>query len=245
MKLTIGHIYPDLLNLYGDRGNIQSFVKRLEWRGIEAEVISFLTEDEIDFSKVDLVLLGGGSEREQETACTMLRKYSSDFKAFIEDNGVVLAVCGGFEMLGKYYFNKAGKVEGLNVLDITSDWQEEKKIGNISLECPLSTVPVYGFENHVCKIDIGSYTPFAKIMHGHGNADDGNEGLIYKNVIATSVSGPLLPKNPQISDYLLERALSRKYKEEVHLDPLPDELEKFTNEQVAPLFTKKVLLSRM
>ena len=95
MKLTIGHLYPDLLNLYGDRGNIQCFRKRLEWRGIEAEVIPFLSGDEIDFTKLDIVLLGGGSDREQELVCGFLQDIKDDFKNYVEDGGVVLAVCGG------------------------------------------------------------------------------------------------------------------------------------------------------
>lgn len=103
MKLTIGHLYPDLLNLYGDRGNIQCFRKRLNWRGIEAEVIPVLSGDNIDFSKLDIVLLGGGSDREQELVCGYLKEIRKDFKEYVEDNGVVLAVCGGYQLLGKYY----------------------------------------------------------------------------------------------------------------------------------------------
>ena len=103
MKLTIGHLYPDLLNLYGDRGNIQCFRKRLEWRGIEAEVIPFLSGDKIDFSCLDIVLLGGGSDREQELVCGYLKDIRDDFKQYVEKGGVVLAVCGGYQLLGKYY----------------------------------------------------------------------------------------------------------------------------------------------
>ena len=103
MKLTIGHLYPDLLNLYGDRGNIQCFRKRLEWRVIEAEVIPFLAGDEIDFTKLDIVLLGGGSDREQELVCGFLQNIKEDFRIYVEDGGVGLAVCGGYQLLGKNY----------------------------------------------------------------------------------------------------------------------------------------------
>lgn len=95
MKLTIGHLYPDLLNLYGDRGNIACLMKRCIWRGIEAETIEFNTGDKIDFSKLDIVLLGGGSDREQAIVCKSLLEIQSEFKDYVEDGGVVIAVCGG------------------------------------------------------------------------------------------------------------------------------------------------------
>ena len=130
-KLTIGHLYPDLLNLYGDRGNIQCFRKRLEWRGMEAEVIPFLSGEKIDFSKLDIVLLGGGSDREQELVCGFLKDIKDDFKAYVEDGGVVLAVCGGYQLLGKYYKTNKKTIEGLSILDITTEWQPERLIRNI------------------------------------------------------------------------------------------------------------------
>ena len=147
-KLTIGHLYPDLLNLYGDRGNIQCFRKRLEWRGMEAEVIPFLSGEKIDFSKLDIVLLGGGSDREQELVCGFLKDIKDDFKAYVEDGGVVLAVCGGYQLLGKYYKTNKKTIEGLSILDITTEWQPERLIRNIVLNSPLFEQPVVGFENH-------------------------------------------------------------------------------------------------
>ena len=148
MKLTIGHLYPDLLNLYGDRGNIQCFRKRLEWRGMEAEVIPFLSGDSIDFSKLDIVLLGGGSDREQEIVCNYLKDIQTDFQSFVEKDGVVLAVCGGYQLLGKYYKTDKKTIEGLSILDITTEWQPERLIRNIVLNSPLFDTPVVGFENH-------------------------------------------------------------------------------------------------
>ena len=125
MKLTIGHLYPDLLNLYGDRGNIQCFRKRLEWRGMEAEVIPFLSGDKIDFSKLDIVLLGGGSDREQELVCKYLLEIKDDFKDYVENNGVVLAVCGGYQLLGKSYKTKDKLIEGLGILNITTEYEPD------------------------------------------------------------------------------------------------------------------------
>ena len=221
MKLTIGHLYPDLLNLYGDRGNIQCFRKRLEWRGMEAEVIPFLSGDSIDFSKLDVVLLGGGSDREQEIVCGFLKDIRDDFKNYVEDDGVVLAVCGGYQLLGKYYKTDKKTIEGL-------------------LNSPLFETPVVGFENHGGRTYIGDHTPFGKVFYGLGNTGkSGYEGVVYKNVIATYLHGPLLPKNPQVCDYLLERALKRKYGPDVTLEPLPDELEHKANSYIVDRYSDK------
>ena len=245
MKLTIGHLYPDLLNLYGDRGNIQCFRKRLEWRGIEAEVIPFLSGDEIDFSRLDIVLLGGGSDREQELVCGYLKNIRDDFKKYVEEGGVVLAVCGGYQLLGKYYKTRTETIEGLAILDITTEWEPERLVKNIILNSPLFDMPVVGFENHGGRTYIGDHTPFGKVFFGYGNTGkSGYEGVVYKNVIATYLHGPLLPKNPQVCDYLLERALKRKYGEDVRLEPLPDELERSANSYIADRYSDKKYVLR-
>ena len=239
-KLTIGHLYPDLLNLYGDRGNIQCFRKRLEWRGMEAEVIPFLSGDAVDFSGLDIVLLGGGSDREQELVCGYLKEIREDFKAYVEDGGVVLAVCGGYQLLGKYYKTEKKTIEGLSILDITTEWKPERLIRNIVLNSPLFEQPVVGFENHGGRTYIGNHTPFGKVFYGLGNTGkSGYEGVVYKNVIATYLHGPLLPKNPQVCDYLLEKALQRKYGPDTRLEPLPDELEKKANGYIVNRYSDK------
>ena len=245
MKLTIGHLYPDLLNLYGDRGNIQCFRKRLEWRVIEAEVIPFLSGDEIDFSRLDIVLLGGGSDREQELVCGYLKNIRDDFKKYVEEGGVVLAVCGGYQLLGKYYKTRTETIEGLAILDITTEWEPERLVKNIILNSPLFDMPVVGFENHGGRTYIGDHTPLGKVFFGYGNTGkSGYEGVVYKNVIATYLHGPLLPKNPQVCDYLLERALKRKYGEDVRLEPLPDELERSANSYIADRYSDKKYVLR-
>lgn len=240
MKLTIGHLYPDLLNLYGDRGNIQCFRKRLEWRRIEAEVIPFLSGDKIDFSCLDIVLLGGGSDREQELVCGYLKDIRDDFKQYVEKGGVVLAVCGGYQLLGKYYKTQTKTIEGLAILDITTEWEPERLVKNIILDSPLFDMPVVGFENHGGRTYIGKHTPLGKVFFGYGNTGkSGYEGVVYKNVIATYLHGPLLPKNPQVCDYLLERALKRKYGGDVELAPLADELERSANSYIAERYSDK------
>ncbi len=240
MKLTIGHLYPDLLNLYGDRGNIQCFRKRLEWRGIEADVVPFLSGDKIDFTKLDIVLLGGGSDREQELVCGFLKDIREDFKTYVEEGGVVLAVCGGYQLLGKYYRTDKKTIEGLSILDITTEWQSERLIRNIVLNSPLFKQPVVGFENHGGRTYIGDHTPFGKVFYGLGNTGkSGYEGVVYKNVIATYLHGPLLPKNPQVCDYLLEKALKKKYGPEAELAPLEDELERKANQYIVSRYSDK------
>ena len=238
-KLTIGHLYPDLLNLYGDRGNIQCFRKRLEWRGMEAEVIPFLSGEKIDFSKLDIVLLGGGSDREQEIVCGFLKDIKDDFKAYVEDGGVVLAVCGGYQLLGKYYKTNKKTIEGLSILDITTEWQPERLIRNIVLNSPLFEQPVVGFENHGGRTYIGDHTPFGKVFYGLGNTGkSGYEGVVYKNVIGTYLHGPLLPKNPQLADLLISRALEKKYGKKIELEKLDDSEEQEANSYIFHRFVK-------
>lgn len=240
MKLTIGHLYPDLLNLYGDRGNIQCFRKRLEWRGFEAEVIPFLSGDSIDFCNLDIVLLGGGSDREQELVCGHLKDIQKDFKDYVEQDGVVLAVCGGYQLLGKYYKTDKKMIEGLSILDITTEWAPERLIRNIVLNSPLFDTPVVGFENHGGRTYIGSHKPFGKVFYGLGNTGkSGFEGVIYKNVIGTYLHGPLLPKNPHVCDYLLERALKRKYGDHITLEVLSDKLEHLANGYITERYSDK------
>ena len=240
MKLTIGDLYPDRLNQYGDRGNTQCFRRRLEWRGLEAEVIPFLSGDKIDFSCLDIVLLGGGSDREQELVCGYLKDIRDDFKQYVEEGGVVLAVCGGYQLLGKYYKTQTKTIEGLAILDITTEWEPERLVKNIILDSPLFDMPVVGFENHGGRTYIGKHTPLGKVFFGYGNTGkSGYEGVVYKNVIATYLHGPLLPKNPQVCDYLLERALKRKYGGDVELAPLADELERSANSYIAERYSDK------
>ena len=238
-KLTIGHLYPDLLNLYGDRGNIQCFRKRLEWRGMEAEVIPFLSGEKIDFSKLDIVLLGGGSDREQMIVCQKLQEIQSDFKEYVEDGGVVIAVCGGYQLLGKYYKTEEGVIQGLDLVDLYTEQGEGRLIDNIVLQSDLVSMPVVGFENHGGRTYINGNKPFGKVLYGSGNdGESGYEGVVYKNVIGTYLHGPLLPKNPEVCDWLLARALERKYGS-ADLSPLDDSQEKEANAYVYERFLGK------
>ena len=164
MKITIGHLYPDLLNLYGDRGNIQCLMKRCLWRGIEAETIAFELGDKIDFSKLDIVLLGGGSDREQMLVCEKLKEIQKDFKAYVEDNGVVIAICGGYQLLGNYYKTDQGMIEGLKLVDMSTEQGKGRLIGNIVMQSDLFDMPIVGFENHGGRTTIGNNKPLGKVL---------------------------------------------------------------------------------
>lgn len=239
MKITIGHLYPDLLNLYGDRGNIQCLMKRCLWRGIEAETIAFELGDKIDFSKLDIVLLGGGSDREQMLVCEKLKEIQKDFKAYVEDNGVVIAICGGYQLLGNYYKTDQGMIEGLKLVDMSTEQGKGRLIGNIVMQSNLFDMPIVGFENHGGRTTIGNNKALGKVLSGYGNdGQSGEEGVVYKNVIGTYLHGPLLPKNPHLADLLISRALEKKYGKKIELEKLDDSEEQEANSYIFHRFVK-------
>ena len=242
-KLTIGHLYPDLLNLYGDWGNIIALKKRCEWRGIEFEVKSFELTDEIDFAALDIVFLGGGSDREQKIVCERLRSIQSDFSEYVENNGVVVAVCGGYQLLGHYYKLGDEEISGLSILDIYTEAGSPRLIGNVVVEfdCGEHHFEVVGFENHGGRTYINNHTPMGKVKFGFGNnGKDSVEGVLYKNVIGTYLHGPLFPKNPELADFVLTNALKKAYPETfVELLPLDDGLEQKAKDTVINRFSRE------
>lgn len=240
MKLKLLHLYPDLLNLYGDKGNIECIRKRLEWRGIECEVVPYTCESTgFDLTDVDIVFIGGGSDREQKIVCTRLLEHKKQLSEYVENNGTLIAVCGGYQLLGKYYKLADETIEGLDILDITTEQGKGRLIGNIVLKTDFIEQPIVGFENHGGRTYIGNHTPLGKVIFGNGNSDGcGNEGVHYRNVIATYLHGPLLPKNPQLCDYILTNALKKKYPEFEELAPLGDELENIANGYIVEKYAK-------
>lgn len=220
--LRICHLYYDILNLYGDNGNIRTMEKRLEWRGIGSEVdrISF---GEMDLSReYDIIFIGGGQDFEQEILVKDLFQYKADWlKGEIEKGTVILAICGGYQMLGKYYEAADGtKVDFLGGIDVYTTASTKRMIGNFIYEYTKEngeSFEIVGFENHNGQTWLGdSVKPMGKIVKGYGNnGEDGTEGARYNNVFATYSHGPLLPKNARIADELLGIAFKRKYGEEL------------------------------
>ena len=239
MKLQITHLYPDLLNLYGDRGNIQCMVMRCRWRGIEAEVTECRLGDSVDFLHSDIILLGGGSDREQQIVCTRLQDIREEFHAYVEDGGTVLAVCGGYQLLGHYYDTAEGRMKGLSLVDLYTEQGSPRLISNIVLRNKDLPYEIVGFENHGGRTFIGDNRPFGEVLYGAGNnGSDGQEGVLYKNVVGTYLHGPLLPKNPHVCDLLLTSALERKYGK-TELLPLDDALEREANRCILERVLKK------
>lgn len=238
-KIVIGHLYPALLNLYGDSGNIASLTKRCEWRGIEAEVRTYDVGDEIDFEQLDIILLGGGSEREEKLVCEALKAQKMKLKTYIEESGVLLAVCGGYQMLGTSYETADETVEGLGLLDVRAIYDKERLMGNAVVKSELADMPLVGFENHNGRMQIGSYQALGQVVSGKGNdGESGTEGVVYKNTIGTYLYGPFLPKNPQLCDWLLQKALEKKYGA-FELETLDDTMEKEANAYMVKRFGQK------
>lgn len=222
--LHIAHLYPDLLNLYADKGNIQTLRMRCEWRGIDVQISSVPAGEKPDLASYDLVLLGGGSDREQALVAQTLLTSRDELSSAIEDGLPLLAICGGYQLLGSYYQSADGvKVPGLALLDLVTEAAAPRLTGNIAVETE-SCGLVVGFENHAGRTT-HHHSPLGRVRSGYGNnGQDGMEGVRYKNVFGTYIHGPLLPKNPQLADGVLAAARSYRGIDEP-LEPLDDTLE--------------------
>lgn len=215
--LKICHLYPDVLNLYGDRGNVTAIKKRLEWRGIGCEIVNANIGDKTDLRDCDIFFIGGGQDFEQGVLLKDIASGKGDaIKDAIESGKVFLAICAGYQILGKYYKTHTGEVcDFIGALDIYTVGQKKRMIGNYVYECELGgrKTEIVGFENHSGKTYLGEgVRPFGKILYGNGNnSEDKTEGARYKNVYATYAHGPVLPKNPYFTDELIRVALKNKY----------------------------------
>ena len=242
--LVIAHLFPDLLNLYGDGGNVKVLERRARERGIPVEVRRVNHGEHVDLAGVDLVFLGGGPDREQRLASEDLMRMRDDLHAYVEDDGVLLAICGGFQILGHEWLLGEEVVKGLGLVDMTTErapgGSGNRLIGNIALRSPLADLAVVGYENHAGRTHLGTgVEAFGDVASstGYGNNDsDKRDGVRYKNVVGTYLHGPLLPKNPQVADALLIRALERRARRAgvpaPELAPLDDAVENAANEYV-------------
>ncbi|MDD4237782.1 MAG: glutamine amidotransferase [Desulfotomaculaceae bacterium] len=212
--LQVGHLYPELLNLYGDRGNIITFVQRCRWRNIPVSVRAINLGEPVNFKDYDFVLLGGGSDREQNLIAADLLKHRDEFAAAIEDGLVVLAICGGYQLLGKYYLTLDHEnIPGLDILDFYTRAGDKRLVGNVAVEVNMGgkKFSIAGFENHSGQTYLGNIQPLGRILAGGGNNGvDGLEGARYKNVFCSYLHGPLLPKNARLTDQLITLALARR-----------------------------------
>ena len=216
-ELKICHLYPDILNLYGDRGNIICMQKRMEWRGIQTEVTGISVGDKLNVNDYDLIFIGGGQDFEQEVLLKDLASgKAADIRAAVEDEKVFLAICGGYQMLGNYYKTWDGvQCDFIGALDLYTVGDKERMIGNYMYQMDDADggMTVVGFENHSGKTYLSDKVrPMGKVLAGYGNnGKDGTEGARYKNVFATYSHGSLLPKNPKLADYIMLTALKHKY----------------------------------
>lgn len=242
MELKICHLYPDILNLYGDRGNIICMEKRLQWRGIDVTTTGVSVGEPLKAADFDLFFIGGGQDFEQEVLLPDLASGKTrEIKAAIEDGKPFLAICGGYQMLGNYYKTWDGQqCDFTGALDLYTEGGKDRMIGNYSFTCDELGVTVVGFENHSGKTYLGSSVkPMGKVLSGFGNnGQDGMEGARYKNVFATYSHGCLLPKNPVLADHILKTALERKYGQ-AELSPLADILENNAHDYMVRRLSKQ------
>ena len=234
LKLRIAHLYPDLLNIYGDMGNIVALEKRLKWRGIEVETVKITSGMTIKADDYDLFFAGGGQDNQQILAANELIKNGVELIRAAQSGKPMLVICGSYQLFGKHYITLDGKkLRGISILDVTTKAGDTRFIGNVTATCdflPIRTI--VGFENHSGLTYLGEKAePLFKIKVGNGNNGvDKTEGARFKNVFGTYLHGPILPKNPHFCDYLIELALNNKYDCKIPLMPLNDEIEYYAHE---------------
>ena len=232
LKISIAHLYPKLLNLYGDIGNVVTLKKRCEWRGIEVEFDEIGIGDKM--SSHDLYFIGGGQDKQQEDVAQELLKNKEFFISERDKDSVFLGICGGYQLFGHYYLpHNKDKLPGISLLDAYTVAGNKRFIGNVTVQTGMLTPStLVGFENHSGLTYIqGDTVPLGIVSVGNGNnGRDKTEGARYKNVFGTYLHGSILPKNPHFADYLIKLALKKRYGEEIELKPLDDRFENKTHE---------------
>ena len=230
MELRVAHLYPDVMNIYGDRGNVIALRYRCEARGIGFVLREVNIGDPFDPAEHDVILIGGGQDREQRRIADDLVARGPGIREAIDDGMAALAVCGGFQLFGhRYVDHEGGVIPGISVFDLETRHPgpvADRSIGNIVVDTELGQV--VGFENHGGRTYLGAGQPaFGKVVRGSGNNHtDGTEGARYKNAIGTYLHGSLLPKNPKLADELILNGLRRRYGGDVKLPALDDAAER-------------------
>lgn len=240
MIIRIAHLYPDMLNLYGDRGNIITLTERMKARGIEVYTDAVTMGKSFNSDDYDILFIGGGQDFEQDVLLDDLKKgKDKEINKAIHSGRVMLAICGGYQMLGKYYKTYDGKLlEYMGALDFYTEGKEERMIGNYAFKMK-EGIEVIGFENHSGRTYLGKgVEPLGKMIKGYGNnGEDGTEGVRFLNTFGTYSHGPVLPKNPEFADLLISKAIENKYGKS-ELVPLNDLLESKARAQVMKLYIK-------
>ncbi|HEY6787232.1 MAG TPA: glutamine amidotransferase [Trebonia sp.] len=234
ISIRICHLYPRLLSVAGDRGNLLALTRRCAWRGIEYHVTEADVGDVPDFTEFDLILLHGGQDCEMRVAARDLAMKAGSLRDAIEADTVVLAVCAGYQLLGRYYAPSGQPpIAGIGALDAVTEGGSTRFMGHIAVGCDLGQggpQRLVGFENHSGRTYLGpGVAPLGRVIAGSGNnGEDGAEGARYREVYATYLHGPALPKNPWLTDHLISRALQHRYRDAGTLGslaPLQDQTE--------------------
>ena len=230
-RVVVGHLYPDYLNIYADRGNMAVLARRAEWRGVELEYRTVSLGERLDPRAHDLLYVGGGQDREQALIAPDLAARAPELEEAVERGTAVLAVCGGYQLLGRFYRDRSGaELPGAGIFPHHTVAGDGRMIGDVLIECELEPGErrtVAGFENHAGRtvLDAGA-VPLGRVVAGFGNdGESGWEGCRRGRALGTYLHGPLLPRNPWLADWLLAQALAHRTGQPPVLDPLEDELE--------------------
>ena len=264
MTLNICHLYPDLMDTYGDKGNIITITRRCQWRGIKTALSQISVGNKLNPNQFDIYFFGGGQDKQQSIVGQDLQTKAKSLKSDIENGSVLLSICGGYQLLQNYFKTKEGEViKGIGLFDAYTQGSDDRMIQNLLINLnpdlasqiskvypttnlgpqstrrgphgsvyDLRTTNLIGFENHSGKTYLGKgLKPLGKVLIGAGNnGEDGTEGAVHKNAFGCYLHGSLLPKNPHFADYLITKALERRYGQ-VKLKPLDDTIEWQTHKQ--------------
>jgi CobQ-like glutamine amidotransferase family enzyme len=230
-KLVVGHLYPDYLNIYADRGNMAVLERRAAWRGIGFDYRTIGLGEAVRPGEHDLYYVGGGQDREQALVAPDLAGKGEPLREAVANGAAFLAVCGGYQLLGRFYRDRSGaELPGIGLLPHHTVAGERRMIGDVLLECELAPGErrlLAGFENHAGRtyLEDGA-EPLGRVVAGFGNnGEDGFEGSRLGSAVGTYLHGPLLPRNPWLADWLIARALAHRLGEAPELEPLADDFE--------------------
>jgi lipid II isoglutaminyl synthase (glutamine-hydrolysing) len=230
-RIVVGHLFPDYLNIYADRGNMAVLSQRAAWRGHELEVRPLGVDAGIRLGEHDLFYIGGGQDREQELIAPALEEMGAPLRGAVERGAALLAVCGGYQLLGRFYRDQSGdELPGVGVFPLYTIAGKQRMIGDVLLECgfaPGDRRTLAGFENHAGRTFLDETAePLGRVISGFGNdGQSGYEGCRVGRAVGTYLHGPLLPRNPWFADWLLAQALAHRTGETPVLQPLADDLE--------------------